>query len=207
MNDFCKVYTVCTSQFRNGPRRSVAQGDISVNVNISDFGMATLQLRAISTAFTNNINNSERRMALELHSEGSPLHRLPSPPPIDLNWAPVRQWEAWEWEDQLGSDPSGFVSPGSHFENHPCCAATKHREATCKLLYIDLYIYFAHFLAKGEIARRIGSFCVWVAVRREAAGSLRIFPWQQYEDPSPFGLRTARIKTYMESNHAGKLSR
>lgn len=38
-----------------------------------------------------------------------------SSPPIDLKCAPVRQWKEGEWEDQLGSDPSGFVTAGKPF--------------------------------------------------------------------------------------------
>lgn len=116
-------------------------------------GMATLQLCAISTGFTNNINNSEPCMALELHSEGTPLHRLPSPPPMDSNWAPVRQWKAREWEDQLGSDPSGFVTSGKPFwKSSLLCCYKPQRAYLQTFVFRFIYLFFLHnFCQKGGL--------------------------------------------------------
>lgn len=101
--------------------------------------------------------------------------RCSDSPPIDLNCAPVRQWEAWEWEDQLGSDPSGFVTSGKPFwKSSLLCSSKPPKGYLQTFAYRFIYI-FAQFLTKREIARGIGSSCDWVTVRRGAAGSLRIF--------------------------------
>lgn len=114
--------------------------------------MWTLQFGAISTGFTDHTNNSERCVAPELRSDGTPLHRLPSPPPIGLNWAPVRQWQSLRVGGSARQRSFWLCYVREAIlKNHPCCAVASHRAATCKLLFTDFYTYCLHvFQRRGE---------------------------------------------------------
>lgn len=157
------------------------RSEISLNRNICDSGTVLFQLRATSRVVHRQHKqcNSERCSALSLPSEGTPLHGLSSPP-IDLNCAPVRQWKAWEWEDQLGSDPSGFVTSGKPFWNPSLLCSSKPPKGylqTFAYRFIHIFFFCTISNEKGNCARNriiLRLSCRASRSRRKFAH----FPWQ-----------------------------